>query len=239
MTDVAGVVVWSADYTPFGIAIINEDPDGDGILVTNNFRFPGQYYDAETGLNYNYFRTYDPLVGRYTQSDPIGLRGGLNPFLYSETNPINLIDPLGLATYKAIVSFTSAGAIGGGAVMWGSVETECVNGKKQQGLLVAGFAGADVGLPVSSTAFTVKFSDNAQGQGDLHNLEGFSRILSLSGALGGGFSVSNIMLGNAQTSGNAGKVDAGGQLGFDLGAVGMSGWSNVLSISETACGCGK
>ncbi|RME57712.1 RHS repeat-associated core domain-containing protein, partial [Candidatus Parcubacteria bacterium] len=60
----------------FGVATVNEDPDGDGIRVTNNFRFPGQYYDAETGLNYNYQRTYDPSLGRYTQTDPIGLNGG-------------------------------------------------------------------------------------------------------------------------------------------------------------------
>ena len=75
---------------------MNEDPDGDGIAVTNNFRFPGQYFDVETGLNYNYFRTYDPVLGRYTQSDPIGLDGGLNTFTYVGGNPVNAIDPLGL-----------------------------------------------------------------------------------------------------------------------------------------------
>jgi len=96
MTDVAGVVVWSASYTPFGTATVNEDPDGDGRLVKNNFRFPGQYYDAETGLNYNYFRTYDPLVGRYTQSDPIGLRGGLNVFGYVLNDPVSGFDIKGL-----------------------------------------------------------------------------------------------------------------------------------------------
>ena len=47
LTDMGGSVVWSMSQTPFGIATVNEDPDGDGITVTNNFRFPGQYYDSE------------------------------------------------------------------------------------------------------------------------------------------------------------------------------------------------
>ena len=96
MTDANGTVVWTMSQTPFGIATVNEDPDGDGIAVTNNFRFPGQYFDAETGLNYNYQRTYDPATGRYTQPDPIGLAGGMNPFGYVNGDPITNIDPFGL-----------------------------------------------------------------------------------------------------------------------------------------------
>ena len=59
MTDGNGTKIWEMSQTPFGIATVNEDPDGDGIAVTNNFRFPGQYFDIESGLNYNYFRTYE------------------------------------------------------------------------------------------------------------------------------------------------------------------------------------
>ncbi len=64
--------------------------------ITNNLRFTGQYHDQETGLHYNYFRDYDPTTGQYIQSDPIGLDGGLNTYLYVLNNPNSAIDPLGL-----------------------------------------------------------------------------------------------------------------------------------------------
>lgn len=91
LTDSAQQVVWQGSYAPFGQAdIVVEE-------VTNNLRFPGQYFDEETGLHYNYFRDYDPSTGRYIQSDPIGLEGGINTYAYVSGNPINKFDAYGLA----------------------------------------------------------------------------------------------------------------------------------------------
>jgi RHS repeat-associated protein len=96
VTDDTGQVIWSARYQPFGEATIDEDPDGDGTDYSLNLRFAGQYFDSESGLNYNYFRDYDPTIGRYLESDPIGFLGGPNAFSYSTNNPIAYFDQYGL-----------------------------------------------------------------------------------------------------------------------------------------------
>lgn len=89
-------VVWRWDQAePFGDTPPNDNPSNLGTFEFN-LRFPGQYRDKETNLNYNFFRDYDPGLGRYLQSDPIGLRGGLNTYLYVKANPLSGVDPLGL-----------------------------------------------------------------------------------------------------------------------------------------------
>jgi RHS repeat-associated protein len=90
LTNDSQTIAWKAAYTPFGKAQISTG------AVENAFRFPGQFYDQETGLHYNYHRYYDPITGRYITPDPIGLRGGINLFVYVQENPINGSDPRGL-----------------------------------------------------------------------------------------------------------------------------------------------
>jgi RHS repeat-associated protein len=97
MSDQSGTVVWKAEYEPFGTVVVDEDPDGDGIAVTCNLRFPGQYFDAETGLHYNYHRDYDPETGRYVEADPVGIeRGGNHSYIYAHGNTSRWDDPSGL-----------------------------------------------------------------------------------------------------------------------------------------------
>ncbi len=95
-TDQTGRLVWTWISDPFGATAANDDPDGDGTTFTLNLRFPGQYFDTETGLHYNYFRYYDPATGRYVTSDPIGLAGGLNTYGYVGGNPVGGMDVFGL-----------------------------------------------------------------------------------------------------------------------------------------------
>ncbi|WP_018508794.1 RHS repeat-associated core domain-containing protein [Thiobacillus thioparus] len=90
MTNASGTVVWKADYEPFGKATVTVN------TIENNLRLPGQYYDRETGMQYNYFRDYDPTTGRYVEADPIGITGGLNVYEYARSNPLAYTDPLGL-----------------------------------------------------------------------------------------------------------------------------------------------
>jgi RHS repeat-associated protein len=108
--------VWRWQNTEgFGNTLAEEDPDNDGITFTCNLRYPGQYYDKETALHYNGYRDYDPSTGRYVESDPIGLKAGVNTFAYGGNNPLHWVDPWGLAqcyysiTDHALVCFQNAG----------------------------------------------------------------------------------------------------------------------------------
>lgn len=92
ITNSSGAVVWSATYDSFGnVQIITE-------TITNNLRFPGQYYDDETGMYYNFNRYYDPEIGRYLRTDPAF--DGLNLYAYVYNNPLYFIDPYGLMSIE-------------------------------------------------------------------------------------------------------------------------------------------
>ncbi|MEJ1167401.1 RHS repeat-associated core domain-containing protein, partial [Variovorax sp. CCNWLW186] len=109
----SGQAVWQWSYSAFGedkptiaknrFANLDITPNPGTTSVSEvkfNLRYPGQYADEESGLSYNYFRSYDPRTGRYPQGDPIGLGGGWNRFNYVDGNPLGATDPRGLQTVR-------------------------------------------------------------------------------------------------------------------------------------------
>ena len=86
---------WPLETSAFGQHPAQTDPDGDGQVLTFNLRYPGQYFDSESGLHYNYFRDYEAATGRYIESDPIGLRGGINTYAYASVSPLLYSDSRG------------------------------------------------------------------------------------------------------------------------------------------------
>ena len=127
--DATQKVVWRWDQQePFGDSVADENPSAQGTFDLP-LRLPGQYFDSETDLSYNYFRDYDPSLGRYERSDPLGLSGGTNTYAYAAANALWAKDRLGLAAGSGILTSlfnfitrqvesepASAGAELGGAV---------------------------------------------------------------------------------------------------------------------------
>jgi RHS repeat-associated protein len=132
LTDKAGNLVWAADYDGFGRATVRPTANA----VVNNLRYPGQYFDAETGLHYNDRRYYDPDTGRYLTRDPIGFEGGINLYTYAAANPANFTDPTGeilpclawnyLRCFAACMALGAAGDyLTGCDVDWGGNAKDC------------------------------------------------------------------------------------------------------------------
>lgn len=129
MTDSIQAVVWDRQQEPFGETYATSG------AAANNLRFPGQFADAESSLHYNYMRDYDPTLGRYVQSDPIGFEGSLNLYTYADQNPLLYTDPTGefipqlggaligagleyftnpCATWRDVAIAAAIGSVGGG-----------------------------------------------------------------------------------------------------------------------------
>ncbi|OGH08156.1 MAG: hypothetical protein A2W22_06240 [Candidatus Levybacteria bacterium RBG_16_35_11] len=108
MTDSSGAVVWQGEFKPFGETLSITGS------ITNNLRFPGQYYDSETGLHQNWWRDYNTMIGRYPEADPIGIGRGINHlYVYSLNNPIIYIDPFGLLSYEEVSGLVMANNLSG------------------------------------------------------------------------------------------------------------------------------
>ncbi len=139
------VVVWEGLQEPFGKTTVTVDS------LDNGFRFPGQLFDTESGLHYNYHRYYDPSIGRYLRADPVGLVGGINLYTYANLNPINFFDPFGLWRYPTI-------GIVRGADRWGSGNYEASRDRGTRthaGVDYSGPADSLVVAPLSGSVETI------------------------------------------------------------------------------------
>lgn len=156
ITNDQGRIVADFEKTPFGIPYVNYSE------IDYHLGFPGQYYDEESGLHYNYHRTYDANTGRYVQSDPIGLVGGLNTYGYAYQNPIAYQDPTGeIGLIGGTIGFVSA--FGGTLATGGNFGDAMINGS------IGALAGAVPGAGTLARAILqgagIGALGNAIGQG--------------------------------------------------------------------------
>jgi RHS repeat-associated protein len=229
-------IMWRWDSDPFGSAAPNQNPQSIGTFIYN-LRFPGEYYQAETGLNYNYFRDYDPRTGRYIESDPIGLQGGINTYAYAGQNPITSADASDLVKWTGLYNFTSGGmsksrgsASGIGFTL--VLKSACVEGKQDTVVVnaLAGSAGLGMSIfgPITIGASGVTFNDNLStlnpyvfdGSFSFSNFGTFVAsftTFTMGGALGDGSGL------NASTS------------AFDVS--GGKGTSRVTKVRTASCAC--
>jgi RHS repeat-associated protein len=186
-TNQSGEVIWQIKTTPFG------EVYSEAGTLSQYQRFPGQYADQESDYSYNYFRDYDPSTGRYIQSDPIGLRGGLNTYGYVGGNPINLTDPSGLCPWCV------GGAVGfftGAALEYVMNDNASWMSALEQGIVVGAAGAASAGasllpaIAIAVSATSAKESyDSYQKCGDLSQFDGNSVLASDVGTLLGGLLV--------------------------------------------------
>jgi len=248
--DQANQLRWRWDPAPFGETAAEENPSGLGVFELN-LRFPGQYFDKETNLHYNYQRDYDSATGRYIQSDPIGLRGGINTYAYVRNHPLKRSDPRGL------IEWTGSGT--GGAFLTAALFTfnltsECVNGK--QGTATVVLAGPGLGLlgvDLSFTSSDVKLKDSLSDVdpmvfNDPSLSGGFIATAGLSFGASPAVEAGRTIAGappNSPTGfgcaavrlGNAGGAGCGEIRGFELGVGVFVGSSTVISSRIQTCGC--
>lgn len=206
---------WDVKGEVFGSSSPEEDLDGDGVKLNLSMRFQGQRFDPDTQLHYNYFREFDAQAGRYTQSDPIGLTGGLSTYGYVGGAPLAWSDPTGLVRWDGTVSNMAAGAgvVAGGGFLF-NLQSQCVGGKRAHVTVRAwglGFGwGPDFAPPIGGSESPVTFEDYLP---DIH-ISNFNGLFVAYGA--------GVTLGPLSASCNA----------YQLG----SEWTPAVTPWSTACG---
>jgi len=231
---------WRWESDPFGTSLNASAPNGNPQNVTGtagqitaasfrvNNRFPGQVFDAESAKSYNYFRDYDSAIGRYSESDPIGLRGGVNTFGYVRQQPIRSTDPRGLVEWNG-GSFTLGAMLYAGEMY--QLTSECVNGK--QAFVEVKAVGGGLGFGWSVAGSNSTFQDGLSHVNP-HVFNGAYSKTGFGAALGIGGQCQRVNLGGAWS-----EWGCGVQGGIDYSVGFTYGTSYVTFAKVSDCGCRK
>jgi RHS repeat-associated protein len=224
-------IVWRWDAAEaFGATAPNDNPNALGVYAFNP-RMPGQIFDAESGNFYNWNRDYSPPTGRYIQSDPIGLAGGINTYSYTENNPVSFTDPRGLVkwngTFGGVAYIEGVGAAG----FRFDLTSECKCGKivRIQGYVSTVAAG--LGMTLTGSGGNASFFDfNPCPQSDVAN--GFFNMAAATSSVIGGGSCSKIGMGGLRSS----LPRCGGPVyGLDISAGVYFGAAVVTNVEVREC----
>jgi RHS repeat-associated protein len=221
-------VVWRWDVVePFGATAPDQNPAILGTFTFNQ-RFPGQVFDAESGLFQNWNREYNPRIGRYMQSDPIGLGGGINTFAYVEGNPLSMTDPKGLMGNGPSGTQSSSKPSSSG-----SSKQSCSCKNPSAGAYAQVGAGASIQAFIGGVSGSVGAAVSTSGQA--------CTVRTVCGRVGPGFYVGaggvvggGVVLGNTDSLGGL-SVGVGGDLGAGpsvggQASVGVSPGPSVSSV---------
>src|SRR5574337_234801 len=237
VTDPSRNVIWHAKNYPFSSTVTLAN-------ITLNLGFPGQYYDAETWLWNNGYRDYSSGFGRYIESDPIGLVGGVNTYAYVGGNPLTGVDPLGLQCttaqriLRAIGNFVYAHSdvtltldASDGIGFDGSLTLARVG----TGVQVSGRTGIGIGIGVGAAVTANAHVGDPSGFG-------------VEGSVAGGDAFRGGAVSAAIADGGPG-ASAGIGIGLGAGATATVGYSGdigsfhsasaVAGVSGSGCGCGN
>ncbi len=237
MTDQNQTVVWQANYDPFGKTTLLSE------VIRNDLRFPGQYNDQETGLNYNWFRYYDTETGSYIKTDPLGIiGGGLNSYIYANANPLFVIDPYGLycLTQDQIDAIASGIGGGTGGLISGVITGAIVGGIP--GAVVMGLTGAIRGAGAGTAtaiaiqqagvlggASTAAFAENDRLQGKARAGIGMAVGAVIEDFLGSGTTASAL---SGAIGGAIGVDPVTGAIGGAAGGLVGSITANILAVGN-------